>query len=180
MRRNILLIATGTIIAIAVLAALRAVAWPFNDGETPTLAPLLERVTPAVVNIAVVGTATEARNPLLDDSLFRRFFEGPDAPLAPPSMPRQSIGSGVIIDSDEGLVVTNHHVVQGADSIIVTLNDRREYNAVLVGSDAGTDIALLRVVAGTDLTEIPIGNSSELAVGDYVVAIGNPFGLGQT
>jgi serine protease DegQ len=180
MRRNILLIATGTIIAIAVLAALRAVAWPFNDGETPTLAPLLERVTPAVVNIAVVGTATEARNPLLDDSFFRRFFEGPDAPLAPPSMPRQSIGSGVIIDSDEGLVVTNHHVVQGADSIIVTLNDRREYNALLVGSDAGTDIALLRVVAGTDLTEIPIGNSSELAVGDYVVAIGNPFGLGQT
>jgi serine protease DegQ len=179
MKRNLLLIATGTIIAIAVLAALRATAWPFNDGETPTLAPLLERVTPAVVNIAVVGAAAEARNPLLDDPFFRRFFEGPDAPLAP-SVPRQSIGSGVIIDGDEGLVVTNHHVVQGADSIIVTLNDRREYNAVLVGSDAGTDIALLRVVSDSALTEIPIGNSSELAVGDYVVAIGNPFGLGQT
>jgi Do/DeqQ family serine protease len=180
MRRTLLLIATGTIIAIAVLAALRATAWPFNDGEAPTLAPLLERVTPAVVNIAVVGSAAEARNPLLEDPFFRRFFEGPDAPLAPPSMPRQSIGSGVIINGDEGLVVTNHHVVQGADSIIVTLNDRREYNAILVGSDAGTDVALLRVVADTDLTEIPIGNSSELAVGDYVVAIGNPFGLGQT
>jgi serine protease DegQ len=179
MKRNLLLIATGTIIAIAVLAALRATAWPFDDGETPTLAPLLERVTPAVVNIAVVGSAPEARNPLLDDPFFRRFFEGPDSPLAP-SMPRQSIGSGVIIDGDEGLVVTNHHVVQGADSIIVTLNDRREYNATLVGSDAGTDIALLRVMADTDLTEVPIGNSSELAVGDYVVAIGNPFGLGQT
>ena len=181
MKRNLLLIATGMIIAIAVLAALRATAWPFNDGETPTLAPLLERVTPAVVNIAVVGAAAEARNPLLEDPFFRRFFEGPDAPLAPPTMPRQSIGSGVIIDGDEGLVVTNHHVVQGADSIIVTLSDRREYNAMLVGSDAGTDIALLRIVADdADLTEIPIGNSSELAVGDYVVAIGNPFGLGQT
>src|SRR5687768_13067382 len=99
MKRNLLLIATGTIIAIAVLAALRATAWPFNDGETPTLAPLLERVTPAVVNIAVVGSAPEARNPLLDDPFFRRFFEGPDSPLAP-SMPRQSIGSGVIIDGD--------------------------------------------------------------------------------
>jgi serine protease DegQ len=179
MKRNLLLIATGTIIAMAVLAALRAAAWPFNDGETPTLAPLLERVTPAVVNISVVGSAPEARNPLLDDPFFRRFFEGPDSPLAP-SMPRQSIGSGVIIDGDQGLVVTNHHVVQGADSIIVTLNDRREYTATLVGSDAGTDVALLRVAADTDLTELPIGNSSELAVGDYVVAIGNPFGLGQT
>jgi Do/DeqQ family serine protease len=95
-------------------------------------------------------------------------------------MPRQSIGSGVIIDGEAGLVVTNHHVVQGADSIVVTLNDRREFNATLVGSDAGTDVALLRVMADGDLTEIPIGNSSELAVGDYVVAIGNPFGLGQT
>ena len=179
MKRNLLLIATGTIIAMAVLAALRAAAWPFNDGETPTLAPLLERVTPAVVNISVVGSAPEARNPLLDDPFFRRFFEGPDSPLAP-SMPRQSIGSGVIIDGDQGLVVTNHHVVQGADSIIVTLNDRREYTATLVGSDAGTDVALLRVAADTDLTELAIGNSSELAVGDYVVAIGNPFGLGQT
>jgi Do/DeqQ family serine protease len=181
MKRNLLLITTGMIVAIAVVAALRATAWPFNDGETPTLAPLLERVTPAVVNIAVVGSAEEARNPLLDDPFFRRFFEGPDAPLGPQNTPRQGIGSGVIIDADEGLVVTNHHVVQGADSIIVTLNDRREYNATLVGSDAGTDIALLRVTDDeARLTELPIGNSRKLAVGDYVVAIGNPFGLGQT
>ena len=96
-------------------------------------------------------------------------------------MPRQSIGSGVIIDADEGLVVTNHHVIQGADSIVVTLSDRREFNAMLVGSDAGTDVALLRVAADdANLAEMPIGDSSELAVGDYVVAIGNPFGLGQT
>ncbi len=96
-------------------------------------------------------------------------------------MPRQSIGSGVIIDAAEGLVVTNHHVVQGADSIVVTLSDRREFNAMLVGSDAGTDVALLRVMADdAAFAEIPIGDSSGLAVGDYVVAIGNPFGLGQT
>jgi Do/DeqQ family serine protease len=181
MKRNLLLIATGMIVAVAALAALRATAWPFKEGETPTLAPLLERVTPAVVNISVVGAETETRNPLLDDPFFRRFFEGPNAPLAPPNAPRQSIGSGVIIDGDEGLVVTNHHVVQGADSILVTLSDRREFNATLVGSDAGTDIALLRVVAD-DLAfaEIPIGDSNAVAVGDYVVAIGNPFGLGQT
>src|SRR6202008_2352126 len=117
MKRNLLLVATGMIVAIAVLAALRATAWPFKEGETPTLAPLLARVTPAVVNIAVVGTAAESRNPLADDPFFRRFFEGPEAPLAPPGVPRQSIGSGVIIDAAEGLVVTNHHVVQGADSI---------------------------------------------------------------
>src|SRR5688572_330180 len=181
MKRNLLLIATGMVIAIAVLAALRATAWPFKDGETPTLAPLLERVTPAVVNISVVGAAAENRNPLLEDPFFRRFFEGPDAPLAPPNVPRQSIGSGVIIDGDAGLVVTNHHVVQNADSIIVTLSDRREFNAMLVGSDAGTDVALLRVMADdAEFAELPIGDSSGLSVGDYVVAIGNPFGLGQT
>jgi Do/DeqQ family serine protease len=179
MKRNLLLFATGMVVAIAVLAALRATAWPFKDGETPTLAPLLERVTPAVVNISVVGTQAESRNPLLEDPFFRRFFEGPNGP--PPSVPRQSIGSGVIIDGDEGLVVTNHHVVQGAETIVVTLSDRREFTATLVGSDEGTDVALLRVMAdGAEFAEVPIGDSSAVAVGDYVVAIGNPFGLGQT
>jgi Do/DeqQ family serine protease len=180
MKRNVLLVATGMIVAIAVLAALRATAWQPKQADTPTLAPLLERVTPAVVNIAVVGAAAEERNPLLDDPFFRRFFEGPDAPVLP-NVPRQSIGSGVIIDGDKGLVVTNHHVVQGADSIIVTLSDRREFNAMLVGSDAGTDVALLRVMADdATFADIPIGDSNAVAVGDYVVAIGNPFGLGQT
>jgi Do/DeqQ family serine protease len=179
MKRTLLIVATAMIVAIAVLAALRATAWQPRRSDAPTLAPLLERVTPAVVNIAVVSSAPEqSRNPLLEDPLFRRFFEGPDAL---PSVPRQSIGSGVIIDGDEGLVVTNHHVVQGADSIIVTLSDRREFNAMLVGSDAGTDVALLRVMAeGATFADIPIGDSNAVAVGDYVVAIGNPFGLGQT
>jgi serine protease DegQ len=180
MKRNLLVVATAVLVAVAALAALRATAWPFSEGETPTLAPLLERVTPAVVNIAVVGPAAESVNPLLEDPFFRRFFEGPNAPLAP-NVPRQSIGSGVIIDGDEGLVVTNHHVVQGADTIVVTLSDRREFNATLVGSDAGTDVALLRVTAdGAGFAELPIGDSRGLSVGDYVVAIGNPFGLGQT
>jgi Do/DeqQ family serine protease len=179
MKRNLFLVATGVIVAIAALAALRATAWPFADGETPTLAPLLKRVTPAVVNIAVVGPAAETANPLLEDPFFRRFFEGPNSP--PSNVPRQSIGSGVIIDGDDGLVVTNHHVVQGAESIVVTLSDRREFNATLIGSDAGTDVALLRVTTdGAAFTELPIGDSNDLSVGDYVVAIGNPFGLGQT
>jgi Do/DeqQ family serine protease len=180
MKRNLLLVATGMIVAIAVLAALRATAWQPRQSDTPTLAPLLERVTPAVVNIAVVSSAEETPNPLLEDPFFRRFFEGPNAPALPRG-PRQSIGSGVIIDGDEGLVVTNHHVVQDADSIIVTLSDRREFNAMLVGSDAGTDVALLRVMADhAAFADIPIGDSNAVAVGDYVVAIGNPFGLGQT
>jgi Do/DeqQ family serine protease len=179
MKRNLLLVATGMLVAIAVLAALRATAWQRSATETPTLAPLLEQVTPAVVNISVTGTAAERRNPLLEDPFFRRFFEGPGAP--PPDVPRLSIGSGVIIDGDEGLVVTNHHVVQDADSIVVTLNDQREFNATLVGSDAGTDVALLRVLPdGAPFPDIPIGDSDAVAVGDYVVAIGNPFGLGQT
>jgi serine protease DegQ len=180
MRRQILIGATGIAVAVATLAALRAVAWPFAEGEEPTLAPLLARVTPAVVNIAVVGREAQTRNPLLDDPFFRRFFEGPNSPSLP-SQPRQSIGSGVIIDGDQGLVVTNHHVVQDADTIVVTLNDRREFTAELVGSDAGTDVALLRVDhEDADLADVALGDSSELEVGDYVVAIGNPFGLGQT
>jgi Do/DeqQ family serine protease len=180
MRRHILIGTTAALVAITALAALRATAWPFTAGEEPTLAPLLERVTPAVVNIAVVGQeAAGAGNPLLNEPLLRRFFEGPNAPSAP--LPRQSIGSGVIIDAAEGLVVTNHHVVQNADSIIITLSDRREFEASLIGSDAGTDVALLRLAAeGESLAEVALGDSSDLAVGDYVVAIGNPFGLGQT
>ena len=181
MRRNLLLIATGMAVAIAVLAALRATAWPFRDGETPTLAPLLERVTPAVVNIAVVGHRPKAATHCWKSRYFAASSKGLTHRSAPPGMPRQSIGSGVIIDAEEGLVVTNHHVIQDADSIVVTLSDRHEYNAMLVGSDAGTDVALLRIATDdANLTELPIGNSSELAVGDYVVAIGNPFGLGQT
>jgi serine protease DegQ len=116
-------------------------------------------------------------NPLFDDPFFRRFFEMPDQQQR--SVPRQSAGSGVIIDAERGYVLTNHHVVAQADEIAVTLNDRRRFDAELIGSDPGTDIALLRIDAD-DLTGLPIGDSDGLEVGDFVLAIGNPFGLGQT
>jgi serine protease DegQ len=141
-------------------------------------APMLKRVMPAVVNIAVVGEVPLADSPLLDDPLFRRRYQDGAGQL-PQSVPQQSAGSGVIVDAARGYIVTNHHVVDKADEIIVTLSDRRRFNAQLVGSDTDTDIALLKIDADR-LTQIEAGNSDGLEVGDSVVAIGNPFGLGQT
>jgi len=141
-------------------------------------APMLKRVMPAVVNISVVGQVPLADSPLLDDPLFRRRFQDGAGPL-PQSVPQQSAGSGVIVDGGRGYIVTNHHVVDSSDEIIVTLSDRRRFNAQLVGSDTDTDIALLKIDADR-LTQIETGNSDTLEVGDPVVAIGNPFGLGQT
>ena len=141
-------------------------------------APMLKRVMPAVVNIAVVGQVPLADSPLLDDPLFRRRFQDGAGQL-PQSVPQQSAGSGVIVDAGRGYIVTNHHVVDSSDEIIVTLSDRRRFNAQLVGSDTDTDIALLKIDADR-LTQIEAGNSDGLEVGDSVVAIGNPFGLGQT
>ncbi|MEX0958648.1 MAG: DegQ family serine endoprotease [Burkholderiales bacterium] len=144
------------------------------DGKVVSLAPLIEEVTPAVVNIAVLSRAPEQDNPLLQDPFFRRFFGLPEQPR-----PQISAGSGVIVDAAKGLVLTNHHVIQNAQQVLVTLRDGRQLEAKLLGSDAGTDIALLRIEAD-DLHALPLGNSDELRVGDYVLAIGNPFGLGQT
>jgi Do/DeqQ family serine protease len=138
---------------------------------------VLEKVTPAVVNISVVATRATQRNPAFDDPFFRRFFNIPDQ--LPPQR-AQSVGSGVILDGRKGHVITNHHVVKGADEIKVTLADRRQFDAELIGSDAATDIALLRIVDGPRLADIKLGNSEKLRVGDFVSAIGNPFGLGQT
>ena len=115
---------------------------PFPDGEKPSLAPLLRDVTPAVVNIAVVSRSTVTRNPLFDDPFFRRFFDFPQGGQR--SIPRQSAGSGVIIDAEQGYVLTNHHVIENADEIVITLADRRTFEAELVGSDSETDIALLQ------------------------------------
>jgi Do/DeqQ family serine protease len=143
----------------------------------PTLAPMLKQVTPAVVNISTV-THRRAANPLLEDPFFRRFFN------LPPQQPRQrrqtqSAGSGVIIHSERGLIITNHHVIKGADEIQIGLTDGRSLEAKLVGSDPDADLALLQVEAD-NLTALPLADSDRLAVGDFVVAIGNPFGLGQT
>jgi Do/DeqQ family serine protease len=144
-----------------------------------TVAPVLEQVTPAVVNIAVLTRVTAEDNPLLRDPFFRRFFGLPDAEQAPQQRRALAAGSGVIIDAAKGFVVTNHHVVKDAERIGVTLKDGRQIEARLVGSDAGTDIALVKMEA-KGLSAAALGNSDDLKVGDVVLAIGNPFGLGQT
>jgi serine protease DegQ len=149
-----------------------------SDDGLPTLAPLLAEVTPAVVNISVESRQTAGMNPLLNDPFFRRFFDLQPMPQQP--LPQQmSAGSGVIVDAAEGYVLTNHHVIENGDRIVVTLKDQRQFDANLIGSDPGTDIALLQIEAG-DLTALELGDSDKLQVGDYVLAIGNPFGLGQT
>ncbi|MBK8907588.1 MAG: Do family serine endopeptidase [Rhodospirillales bacterium] len=146
-------------------------------GDVPTLAPVLRRVTPAVVNIAVLSRQPVQMNPLLRDPFFRRFFNVPDD--LPRERPRISAGSGVIVDAVGGYVLTNQHVVQNASEIAVTLKDRRRLEAELVGSDPATDVAVLKIDP-KDLTALPFGDSEALEVGDFVLAIGNPFGLGQT
>ena len=146
------------------------------DGQPlPSLAPLIKEVAPAVVNIQVTATV-ERRTPFANDPLSRRFFGIPDTPS---ERTVQGQGSGVIVDAADGYIVTNHHVVQNAKEIQVTLLDDRVLSAEIIGSDPGTDIAVLKV-APDDLTEIPFGNSDVAEVGDFVIAIGNPFGLSHT
>ena len=146
-----------------------------EDEPIPSLAPLVERVTPAVVNIRVSQTITR-RSPIGDDA-FRRFFGFPDGPSG--SQEVASAGSGVIVDASRGYILTNHHVVQNADEIQVSLIDGQILDAEVIGSDAATDIALLKVESD-GLVEMPIGDSEVMRVGDFVLAIGNPFGLGHT
>ncbi len=137
---------------------------------------MLERATPAVVNISTTKAVRVDENPLLNDPFFRRFF---DLPQRKQRRESSSLGSGVVVDARNGLVLTNQHVIDKADEIEVTLKDGRKLKAQLVGSDAETDVAVLRIPAER-LAAIPIGDSDRLRVGDFVVAIGNPFGLGQT
>jgi serine protease Do/serine protease DegQ len=146
---------------------------PLRDG-VPTLAPILEKVTPAVVNIAVLQRSPEEQNPLLRDPFFRRFFGMPGQ-----SEPQIAAGSGVIVDAKNGYVMTNTHVVKDAREVMVTLKDNRRLPAKLVGADPGTDIAVVRVDP-KNLVDVKFGDSDALQVGDFVIAIGNPFGLGQT
>jgi serine protease Do/serine protease DegQ len=162
--------------ALALLLAAGPAAWaaPAARTPSPTLAPVLKEVTPAVVNISVLTRSPLESNPLYQDPFFRRFFNLPDKPK-----PRVSAGSGVIVDAARGYVLTNHHVVKEATQVVVTLKDRRQFEAKLVGSDPGTDIAVLQI-EGKNLSALKLGDSDGLEVGDFVVAIGNPFGLGQT
>jgi len=146
---------------------------PTREG-VPTLAPILEKVMPAVVNIAVLQKSPEEQNPLMRDPFFRRFFGGPEQ-----AEPQVAAGSGVIVDAKVGYVLTNAHVVKDAQEILVGLRDNRRLPAKLVGADPGTDVALLKVEPAR-LVELKFGDSDALQVGDFVVAIGNPFGIGQT
>jgi len=147
---------------------------PPPQAGVPTLAPLVERVTPAVVNIAVLSRSPEQDNPMLQDPFYRRFFGLPER-----SQPQISAGSGVIVNARLGHVLTNQHVVKDATQIVVTLKNGRQLEAKLLGADIGTDIALLEVEPD-NLNAIRFADSDQLRVGDYVLAIGNPFGLGQT
>jgi Do/DeqQ family serine protease len=146
------------------------------DGQPlPSLAPVLKEVTPSVVNV-YTQTRVRVRSPLLDDPIFRRFFNVPDIPRERVS---QSLGSGVVVDSRNGYVLTNNHVIEGADDIAVTLKDGRSLEAKLIGTDPDTDLAVIRVPAER-LSALMLADSDQLQVGDFVVAVGNPFGLGQT
>ena len=172
-------LATAAAAALFATPAVNAAAQnaiPMRDG-IPTLAPLVEKVVPGVVNIAVKAKVeVSADNPLFNDPMFRRFFGDKNAPKMPE---RSAVGSGIIIDARKGYILTNHHVIEDASDIAVTLNDRRVFTAKVVGSDDQTDIAILQVEP-KNLTAIPMGDSEEVRVGDYVLAIGNPFSLGHT
>ncbi len=182
---NLRLLLAATSLAAAVIAAPIAdaalPAAPVAESPMPSLAPMVKRVSPAVVNIATRGTIKEKpgqRNPLMDDPFFRRFFDVP-----PDAKPRerqfQSAGSGVIVDAKNGYIVTNYHVVENASEITVTLLDDRSFSAKVIGSDEGADIAVLQAKQ-PNLVAMSLGDSAHLEVGDFVVAIGNPFGLQHT
>lgn len=144
--------------------------------QVPSLAPMLEKVTPAVVNISTRGSMRAQQNPLMQDPFFRYFF---DVPNQPQRRETQSLGSGVVIDAQQGYIVTNNHVIEHAEEITVTLRDGRSLIAKLVGTDPDADIAVIKVPSDK-LLALPPADSEQIRVGDFVVAIGNPFGLGQT
>ncbi|MDT0595980.1 DegQ family serine endoprotease [Glaciecola petra] len=147
----------------------------FSDDEMPSLAPMLEETTPAIVSIAVKGTQTTSRQEVPE--MFRYFFGNPNQ--QPREREFRGLGSGVIIDAEKGYIVTNNHVVDNADSILVKMSDGREFEAEKLGADAQSDIALLKIEPD-NLTQVKLANSDKVRVGDFVVAIGNPFGLSQT
>ena len=152
-------------------AAPRVLAGPAED----SLAPLVKKTAPAVVNIATLLPSPAEQNPLLQDPYFRRYFGVPDAAL----QPAMAAGSGVIVDGDRGFVITNFHVIRNATAVEVTLKDGRKFRAQPLGAAPNLDLAVLKIDA-KGLPTLPLGDSKKLQVGDYVVAIGNPFGLGQT
>ena len=176
-------LALAALMLIAVIAPPAPAAMPAAVGDTPvpSLSPIVKKVSPAVVNIATRGTIKDRgpQNPLLDDPFFRRFFDVPPD-SGPRERPFQSAGSGVIFDARSGYIVTNAHVVENASEITVTLQDGRDLKAEVVGSDEPSDVAVLKVKSDGTLTQIGLGDSAKVEVGDFVLAIGNPFGLQHT
>lgn len=161
-------------VAVPAMAALPAA---IDGAALPSLAPMLQRVTPAVVSVRTKQVVRVS--PFGGDPVFRRMF-----PELSQEQLNQSLGSGVIVDAQRGYILTNHHVIEGADEVSVTLADGRTVKAAFVGSDADTDIALMKIdvakLGGAPLTALPLADSDRLQVGDFVVAVGNPFGVGQT
>jgi serine protease Do len=147
----------------------------FSGAKVPTLAPLVREVTPSVVNLSVHGRIKDD-NPLYRDPLFREYLDVPNER----EREFQAVGSGVIVDAPRGYVLTANHVVEQVSSVQVTTKDGRRFVAKLVGRDPGTDLAVLGLQGAQALRAIPMGDSDRLEVGDFVIAVGNPFGLGQT
>ena len=172
------LISVMLLMAQTVLASLPIV--DSQGDKLPSLAPLVSKVAPSVVNISTYTTQTYRQNPLLNDPFFRHFFNVPQGQKMPQTRRTQSAGSGVIIDAKNGTVVTNHHVINGADEIHVGLQDGRSFQAKLIGSDPDVDIAVLELIDFDGLQALPVADSEAVRVGDFVIAIGNPFGLGQS
>jgi len=177
-------LALAALLALAVIAPPAPAAMPAAVGDTPvpSLSPIVKKVSPTVVNIATRGTIRDRgpQNPLLDDPFFRRFFDVPPDNNGPRERPFQSAGSGVIFDAKAGYIVTNAHVVENASEITVTLQDGRDLKAEVVGSDEPSDVAVLKVKSDGSLAQIGLGDSAKVEVGDFVLAIGNPFGLQHT
>jgi serine protease DegQ len=175
MRQQVLRVIAVAALTVSIAASAQL---PEKVGDTPlpSLAPIIKRTSPAVVNISTKGTIKGSRNPALEDPFLRRFF---DVPQRQPDQPFQSAGSGVIIDAKNGYIITNAHVLEKADEITVMLQDDRQIKAEVVGKDTGSDVAVLKVSA-KNLSQMPIADSSKAEVGDFVIAIGNPFGLQHT
>ncbi len=176
--RFVIALLSAGLFALAAVGARADTNLPAEVGgvELPSLAPVVEKIAPGVVNIATKGHVEIQQNPLFNDPFFRRFFGLPEGPI---ERETQSVGSGVVVDAENGYVITNSHVVANADEIVVIFRDKRRFEAELVGTDPETDVAVLKIEPD-NLTALSIGDSEALRVGDFVVAMGNPFGLSHT
>ena len=172
--RNLILLVACALPGFMVDPVYAALPTEVNGQPLPSLSSMLEKVTPAVINISTEGRQA-TNDPLLNDPFFKRFFgDNPDKERA-----ISGTGSGVIIHAQRGHILTNYHVIEGADKIVVTLTDGRKFQAKVVGVDPRADLAVLQIPA-EHLVAMRFGDSDRLRVGDFVVAIGNPYGIGQT